>query len=261
MDIQPQNTLETQNEPLQIHKSSNTKLLVGVAILLVALIVIVSVFGSLLLFNKQTGVNVLPPSDPGVMDAKQTTTPPEVSVFKQERSSDSDSSQTPAAPEQEPPVAGDFPGYVPKETLCYSLFIPMNHNAGEDNSCLQYISTNQAYPFSVNITLAVVQDGATPEQMANKFIANTLKTSPTVTFEEEAIKLGGVDAMKVIEGNAVNLVKSVHIFVLAPKEYNVSGFPARNFQLMTVQDGYLDPELQLGQQQDLATLIASWQWK
>ncbi len=261
MVIQSQNTLETQNEPLQIQKNSNTKLLVGIAVFLVSLIVLVSIFGSLLLFSKQTGGNVLPPSDPGVMDAEQTSTSPEVSVFQQERSSDSDSSQNPEVPEQEPLLASDFPGYVPKETLCYSLYIPMNHNAGEDNSCLQYISTSQDYPFSVNINLAVVQDGATSKQMADKFIANTLKTSPTDTFEQESIKLGGVDAVKVIEGNAVNLVKLVHIFVLAPKEYNVSGFTARNFQLMTVQDGYLDPELQAGQQQDLTTLIASWQWK
>lgn len=144
-------------------------------------------------------------------------------------------------------------GYVPKQTLCYTIYIPRDNTAGDENSCELIFDATIAEIVDLGINIQTEYAKLTSLQE----MVQTSTESFTNRYEpSEKIKVGELDGEKIIE-LLPDGTKLIHVYVFVPDKYKVGGLMASGFEITkSLTDDTEDKQLEV-----LHTILATWKWK
>lgn len=238
----PQTPLSQQPNP---PKSSSSVLIVLLVVLAVAGLGF-GIFSYLKFQTKQAGNNIV-------------TNPPPTQALAPTVSETNPTIPSPATTSVTAP-----PGYTIKDTLCYSITVPVTNDIGSENSCdLHYnasinIPKNKELLVGAGIT-SEWHEYTSSQDMADKWLAESQKNNPDdKVVTEGPVKVGGVDAYKILLKNSISTIESQFAFVYIPGKYTVHSYPVTGFSIIQT---FSDPDNADAQKSEAEKLFNTWQWK
>lgn len=159
-------------------------------------------------------------------------------------------------------ITGIPEGYISKQTLCYTIVIPQNNDAGNENDCtLGY----QAYIDTPTVKNLLVGSHITSEWKEYKDLADmvanwqtSLKGESDKIISQEPLTIGSVPAERILVENEISHIQSSNVFIYLPNKYTSKGFPVTGFSILTT---YSIPEQAAQQKVEENRLLSSWQWQ
>ena len=168
-----------------------------------------------------------------------------------------DASLVPSASVSSLPVEGVK--YVTKETLCYTLTIPENNDAGEENNCDQsfraYITDKEILVGS-SITTEHKDFGSLTNMVA--FWKETYLSQDDQILEEGTVMVGNKEGYRILVKSTISKVEREETLIYLPNKYEAYGYPLTGFSITTT---FSDFDNIHTQKQELARLLSTWQWK
>jgi len=143
-------------------------------------------------------------------------------------------------------------GYVAKDTLCFTIFIPQENTAGQENSC------DLIYDAGPDGSLgAHVSADLSPRGSVTEMIYAVMKSVTNQTSAQTQVKVGQYDGVEIRENLPNGINEFIHVFVYIPNKYTVSSIPVSGFEITKV----FDKEKIKDQQKAFDILLSTWQWK
>lgn len=151
--------------------------------------------------------------------------------------------------------------FVTKETLCYTLLLPKNNDAGAENDCnLEFTAFDAAsnYDSLKGGVMISTEDKefAGAEAMAQSWYDNYVGEKPVIV-SEGATLVGGVPGYQIRSSGGPT--EQVDTFVYLPGKYTAHGYPVTGFHILKgLGAAGDDRDSRLA---ELARLFNTWQWK
>ncbi len=144
-------------------------------------------------------------------------------------------------------------GFVPVENNCYRAAAPTDHKLSNDNAC--YIHVYYGVDKSAGYMVAEMTGDSNATAVENWKKSNTY---PIVS--EESIKVGGLDAKKIVYSIKVgsSIRQGVIVFVATPgKNYKDGSFDIKGFEISAAAYGNDADKTKA----TFDTVIDTWYWK
>lgn len=144
-------------------------------------------------------------------------------------------------------------GYVAKQTTCYTIYIPRDNTAGDENNCELIYEASIGENTDLGASIQTEYKKFTSLQEMVQDSTNNFTNS----FQSEGpTKVGNIDAEKITERLADD-TKIIHVYVFIPDKYKVGGLMASGFEITKSLNEDEEPR----QRQVLDILLATWKWK
>jgi hypothetical protein len=156
-------------------------------------------------------------------------------------------------------------GYVAKETLCYTIIIPKNNDAGDENNCDlsygAYIDTPTTKSLSIHTGISSEwHEYNSSQDMAQKWISSTKNKDDNIISQGD-IKVGAYNGYQVLVKSTVNRLQSNYVFIYIPNRYTVHSYSITGFNILATFSDTDNPENVDAQKAEFNRLLSSWQWK
>ncbi len=190
----------------------------------------------------------------GVGMALSSKKPKSVASTEQTKSSSAASTAPTQAQQSATPEApAAAAGYVTLEKLCYIILIPKDNDAGPENDCRFSARFGPQKLINMNVTnLTKYGDGLEANVAGLK--ASEAKQSSSL-ISEESVKIGGLDAKKLIFKSAGKYGLTTAHFLVATNKYKIDNVPVTGFEILA--PSYDQPD----NKTTIDTIIESWHWK